>query len=179
MEIRLFDAEGDWGNQRLIFTQLVLIPMPVQRRIKIDLVLRNRVVEPYNLNFLVEDGAGVLPCLRTLDMSGLGFSEFGIEENDLLKELRLLVSMASSLEILDLGDSIIDSHMLDILAQGLNAHQALRVLCLQKNLLCDDTVADGLLDALNSSMSIQHIKLGQNKIHKRHPIWMDSRVSNS
>lgn len=214
-EIKPFDVQGDWEHQQLIFTHLVRMSMPVQRQIKIDLVFRNRVVEPYNLNVLVDEGAAVLSCLRKLDINGLGVSCISFKDNVQMKQWGRLISMATALEELDLGDSIIDSSMLDILTQGLNAHPALRILSLQNNILChrfitgrnspqgwsslmqilpdmpklelidlrgnhiDDIAADSLLDALNFSLTIQHIKLGQNKIHKRHLIWLDSRVSNA
>ncbi len=212
-EIKKFNVSGDWERQREIFKNLVKTPMPVQRQIKIDLILRNRVVEPLYFDFLVTEGAGLLPCLRVLDLNGLGFSRRGIHDAASLKQLGRLISMATSLEELHLGDSIIDSRMLEILSQGLKEHPSLRIVSLKNNMLCFDYLsvqislkgwaslmqvlpdmpklalldlrgnllgnidADDLLDALNSSVTIERVMLSQNKISKLHLIWLDNRVS--
>lgn len=135
-----YSVTGSWRHQQKLLKLLQSIPRADKRELRIDLVLRNRLVEPMVLKTLRDAGDKVLRTVRKLDLDGLLISRV---EDEYQYSVRLIMSQIAEtlkhsprLEEFRLCDSVIDSGMLQLLRVGLNGHQRMKVLALGGNLLC-------------------------------------------
>lgn len=171
-----YSSLGSWRHQQKLMGLMQSIPCVDKRELRVDLQMRNRLVEPMVLDTLLKAGVKVLRTVRKLDLSGLMISRVEDEYMDsvqlMMRKIAKTLQQLPTLEEFQLCDSVIDGGMLEMLCAGLKHCKRLEVLALGSNLLCRTFGADrknlvgwaALVVEIQCLPALRELDLSNNKV---------------